>query len=248
MYELDKGKFGRFVAGRRHELGLTQRELSSRLGVSDKAVSKWETGQSLPDVALVVPLAEALGVSASELLECRRFGGGEEMDSERVERLVRSALTLSDGPARPGAAERRARLGLYALALALGAAGIGGLSVAGGLWLRHGALMCGLSALFGLWFCFWGRERLPRYYDENSLSSISDGPFRMNLPGVRFNNRNWPHIMRVGRIWCLCSMAAAPWAELLCSALLPAGWEAAPLPAYLAALFVPLVIAARRHG
>ena len=108
--------------------------------------------------------------------------------------------------------------------------------------------MYGLSALFGLWFCFWGRERLPRYYDENSLSSISDGPFRMNLPGVRLNNRNWPHIMRVGRIWCLCSMAAAPWAELLCSALLPAGWEATPLPAYLAALFVPMVIAARRHG
>lgn len=73
MYELDKGKFGRFVAGRRHELGLTQR--ASRLGVSDKAVSKWETGQSLPDVALVVPLAEALGVSASELLECRRGPG-----------------------------------------------------------------------------------------------------------------------------------------------------------------------------
>ena len=47
---------------------LTQAELACTLGVSDKAVSKWETGRSYPDITLIEPLAKALGVSAIELL------------------------------------------------------------------------------------------------------------------------------------------------------------------------------------
>lgn len=47
MYELDKQKFGAFVAALRKEKGMTQRQLAERLYISDKAVSKWETGGSL---------------------------------------------------------------------------------------------------------------------------------------------------------------------------------------------------------
>ena len=46
MFEIDKERFGEFVAGLRKEKGLTQKELSERLFVSDKAVSKWESGVS----------------------------------------------------------------------------------------------------------------------------------------------------------------------------------------------------------
>lgn len=52
----------------RERARLTQRELAERVGVTDKAVSKWETGRGLPDVTLVTPLAAALGVSPAELL------------------------------------------------------------------------------------------------------------------------------------------------------------------------------------
>ena len=58
----------------RSERGLTQAALAEQLGVTDKAVSKWETGRGLPDIALIEPLAQALGCSVAELLcgEVRR--------------------------------------------------------------------------------------------------------------------------------------------------------------------------------
>ncbi len=46
MFEINKQEFGAFVAGLRRERGLTQRELAAKLYISDKAVSKWETGVS----------------------------------------------------------------------------------------------------------------------------------------------------------------------------------------------------------
>lgn len=53
MFNIDKKKFGAFVAALRKEKGITQKELSEQLCISDKAVSKWETGASLPDTALL---------------------------------------------------------------------------------------------------------------------------------------------------------------------------------------------------
>lgn len=52
----------------RAERGLTQRALAESLGVTDKAVSKWESGRGLPDISLVEPLAQRLGISVAELL------------------------------------------------------------------------------------------------------------------------------------------------------------------------------------
>ncbi|MBR5502305.1 MAG: helix-turn-helix domain-containing protein [Oscillospiraceae bacterium] len=52
----------------REEKGLTQKQLADAIAVSDKTVSKWETGKGLPDISLLAPLAQALQVSVSELL------------------------------------------------------------------------------------------------------------------------------------------------------------------------------------
>lgn len=68
-FELDKAQFGAFLTERRKAKGYTQKDLAQRLFVSDKAVSKWERGQSLPDISLLIPLAECLGVTVTELLE-----------------------------------------------------------------------------------------------------------------------------------------------------------------------------------
>mgnify|MGYP003334315521 CR=1 FL=1 len=59
---------GTIIKTHREAKKMTQAELAAILGVSDKAVSKWETGRSYPDITLIEPLAKALGLSAIELL------------------------------------------------------------------------------------------------------------------------------------------------------------------------------------
>ena len=82
-FELDKEKIGEFIAKLRKEKGMTQKELAEKLFVSDKAVSKWERGQSLPDITMVNPLAEALEVTAAELLNCGRIEN-EKVDASQL--------------------------------------------------------------------------------------------------------------------------------------------------------------------
>ena len=67
-------KIGKFIAERRNEKGLTQAELGQRLNVSFQAVSKWERGESLPDTALLLDLADILNTSADQILT-----GGERV-------------------------------------------------------------------------------------------------------------------------------------------------------------------------
>lgn len=57
------------IATRRKELGYTQQQLAEKLNVSDKVISKWETGRSLPDTSMLTDLAEILEISVSELLK-----------------------------------------------------------------------------------------------------------------------------------------------------------------------------------
>ena len=59
---------GKTIKGLRERRRATQKELAERIGVSDKAVSKWETGKGLPDIGIIEELAGALGVSIAELL------------------------------------------------------------------------------------------------------------------------------------------------------------------------------------
>lgn len=64
--------FGDFLYRLRKERGMTQAELADRLGVTNKAVSKWETGEAMPETALLVPLAGIFGVTVDELLKGER--------------------------------------------------------------------------------------------------------------------------------------------------------------------------------
>lgn len=72
---MDLIKIGKHLAQKRKALGMTQRQLAEKLGMSDKSVSKWERGICLPDVSVYSPLCSALGMSLNEFL------AGEEIQT-----------------------------------------------------------------------------------------------------------------------------------------------------------------------
>lgn len=69
---MDAEKTGLFIAKLRKERGLTQRELADKIGVTDKAISKWERGHGFPDVAILETLSNELGVTIAELISGER--------------------------------------------------------------------------------------------------------------------------------------------------------------------------------
>lgn len=77
---MDLVKIGKYIAGKRKALGMTQKQLAEKLNMSDKSVSKWERGVCLPDVSVYMELCGILGISINEFL------AGEDIDAENVEK------------------------------------------------------------------------------------------------------------------------------------------------------------------
>ena len=65
---MDQLKIGRFIAECRKKQGLTQASLAEKLGITDRAVSKWETGKSLPDASIMLDLCSVLSITVNDLL------------------------------------------------------------------------------------------------------------------------------------------------------------------------------------
>lgn len=254
MSEIDKENFGKFIQEQRKEKGYTQKELAQKLFLSDKAVSKWERGISLPDIQMLIPLADILGVTVTELLEGKRMENGDEMKAGEVENLVKKALALSgEQPKREKGVLLRHGM-IFAASLVLAALEVLILFKLGydlmdfvGSDIFVAEL---LSIIFGAYFWFGMKERLPAYYDENKISVYTHGIFEMSIPGVYFNNRNWPHIVRTVRIWSVVSMVATPLVSLAVRLLLPEAWLLAEvfifLLLFLGGMFIPIYIVGRR--
>ena len=90
---MDNKKIGLFIAERRKSLGMNQKELADKLSVTDKAISKWETGRGMPDISLLQPLAEELQVSLSELLNGELIT--EENISKESDKIILTTLKKS---------------------------------------------------------------------------------------------------------------------------------------------------------
>lgn len=249
MYELDKAKFGAFVAQLRKEQGLTQKAPASRLMISDKAVSKWEPGTTIPDTGLLIPLAELLGVTVTELLHGQRMEP-RPIPPEQVETIVKTAITYTEAaPTR--AWQEKGRWGAVFVLAAL----VSSILL---LFLRQNELLTEailipavLTCLFSGYFCFFVPTKLPDYYDRHKISGMHDGILRLNLPGLHFNNRNRPHIVNAARCALLTIMTGLPLIALLLGKLLPRLWAAAELAVVLifllGGLFVPLYLVGKKY-
>jgi len=258
MFEIDKVAFGAFIAEQRKAKGYTQKELAEKLFISDKAISKWERALSLPDITLLVPLADALDVTVTELLEGRKLDNGG-MNKDEVEAIVKKAINFSEEI--PGKKLEKRSIAVFGGCVILSI-----LELAFGIWvlprLGFASLFKGaaqvmiielLSFIFGLYAWFIMKDRLPAYYDENRINVYSDGFFRMNMPGVNFNNRNWPHIVKALQIWSVISLITAPLVGIILTVLPIDYWVAfgiqyGLLLVYLVGLFAPIYVVGKKHG
>ncbi|MDE6259959.1 MAG: helix-turn-helix domain-containing protein [Oscillospiraceae bacterium] len=96
---MDQAKVGRLIAQLRKEQGLTQEALGQKLGVTNKTVSRWENGNYMPDIELLVPLGEALGVSVNELLAGERLSDEQfrrRADENLVEAVRESSFSVKE--------------------------------------------------------------------------------------------------------------------------------------------------------
>ena len=83
---MDQERIGKFIASSRKKQKLTQQELAERLGVTNKSISRWENGKTLPDISFFKPLCEILNISIEELIN------GEKTDFKRKNDSVEKAI------------------------------------------------------------------------------------------------------------------------------------------------------------
>lgn len=92
---MDKYKFGEFIYQKRKKLGMTQDELGRLLGVTNKAVSKWETGETTPEISMLDQLAKILKVSVDELLTQKDSIVEEKEKKTKNNLLITSVIVLA---------------------------------------------------------------------------------------------------------------------------------------------------------
>lgn len=131
----------------------------------------------MPDISLLVPLAEQLNVTVAELLQGRRVEEEQRFTREETEDLIRKALTFSAEPPERRQARTKKYLPVYVIccvlgvaeALAVWAAGLA--DIEGALALLIIGVVFGV--VYGAYAMFWMAETLPRYYDENRICNFA---------------------------------------------------------------------------
>lgn len=253
MQKINNEHFGQFLIQLRKEKELTQKQLAEKLYISDKAVSKWERGLSLPDISLLMPLSKIFDVKITELLRGKRIEPNTQLAVTEVESLMNRTISLSEEQKEEQNKAKRSRKFLFLFCCLFVI-----LEMTLMIWLGYTlhSLFENLFSvellmlIFGLYFTFFTKESLPVYYDENKINFYHNGCFRMNVPGIRFNNSNWKHILKTTHTSIMCSFSLFPLLYLGISYISPMLWEKLQLFFMLGSvlsMFLPIYIVGKKY-
>ena len=93
---MEQERIGKFIQDVRKEKNLTQKELAEKLGITDRAISKWENSRGMPEVSLMKPLCDILGITVSELLSGERIAQKDYREKSEF-RFLDAIETLLSG-------------------------------------------------------------------------------------------------------------------------------------------------------
>lgn len=167
---------------------------------------------------------------------------------------MHKVITYSEESPAERQKRRRQEALLFVISLIVSVLELLGLRVFGYSWediSLHLLIYESLFFIFGGYFCFFMKDKLPEYYDEYKIDAYSDGIFRMNMPGIHFNNRNWLPIKRAAIRGMSISAMAFPALYFLCGLLAPTIVNSifvfVCLPLFFIVLFGPMYAAARKY-
>ena len=180
---------------------------------------------------------------AGAALQCRRGGGAHPQGAGVPGGAARA-------PAGPGEAVSARIPHLLRAGRGRGAGGLD--AGAGPTEMGQTCLVLGVGfgVVYGAYAFFWMAETLPRYYDENRIAQFAQGAMHIHIPGVYYNNRNWPYVLRAFRAWSMASMLLLPPSLAVAGQLDPhLGGKAtvAAFAVYILSLFGCIVVPAKRH-
>ncbi len=253
MHKIDNDEFGQFLYKLRKEKGMTQKQLAEKLYLSDKAVSKWERGLSLPDISLIMPLSKILEVTTTELLSGRRIEANTSLTVQEVEALMTKTITLSkeDKEELNYAKGRRQLLfWLTVICFALELILLSGMHYTSDTLFNNMGVVSILMLMCGTYFTFYAKETLPIYYDSNKVTVYHDGIFTMNVLGLTYNNSNWRHILKAAHLSVLSIMVLFPLLYLSISQISPTLWDKGKLIFMLGStfsMFVPIYVVGKKY-
>ena len=195
---MDCVKIGRFIKECRKEKGITQVELADVLMISDKTVSKWETGNGLPDVSLMVPLTEILGVSVNELLAGERLDG-DEYRKKAEENIVNIMKDKKE--------EKKKFVFINVLAILYCLIFAAVIMLAGLLemetWLRIILIACSMIVLVVGIFMFCELDRKIGYFECKNCGHRFEPTFWAYVNGMHTPTKRYLKCPKCGkRTWC----------------------------------------------
>ena len=159
--DMDQIKIGKFIASCRKEQGMTQAVLAEKLGISDRAISKWETGKSMPDSGIMLELCDLLKINVNELLSGERIMA-EAYDKRAEENLLELRREVD-------AKNRQMLMAEYGIVFPTVIAGLVLVFVASFIempvWLQIVLIAFGLVMIFAVAFIAVGIEQKAGYYE-----------------------------------------------------------------------------------